>query len=205
MTKTVTIEAIEDKAIEIFCREGYDRASLREIASEAGVPLSSIHFYFRSKADLYLQVSRKLFDRLEADRLTLLEGARPDDLEAVVRALIAPLILSKYKRPSAPSSETPLIRTWLETTAYLEGDPQHRNMLRRSVETWIERMMTACPGLSFADSQLAQRLISSALFHWETNATYYNDILTLPGGSDEEDECARLVRLLAAGIRALAS
>jgi AcrR family transcriptional regulator len=40
----------------VFARDGYDRASLRDICAEAGANLGAIHHYFGSKAELYREV-----------------------------------------------------------------------------------------------------------------------------------------------------
>ena len=82
MSKALTIDAIEASAHEVFCRDGFDRASLREIASRAGVSLSAIHEYFDSKAALYIQVGKKLFARLEAQRRGILEDIKQSGSKA---------------------------------------------------------------------------------------------------------------------------
>jgi AcrR family transcriptional regulator len=209
MSKALTIEAIEAKAIEVFCREGFDRASLRAIAHEAGVPLSSIHVYFRSKADLYLQVSQRLFEMLDGNRMALLAEAQGDGravpLERIVHCLVAPMILPRYKHLSDYQKVTQVVRTWLDTTTYLESDPHFRDRLRKSVEFWIGSLCDACPGLDEEGGKLAYCLISSTLFQWEANHHYMNRVLGLPGGVDEAEQCDKLVLFIAGGIRSLAA
>lgn len=52
MTRAAILEAARKR----FAREGYDGASLREIASDAGVDAALISRYFGSKDDLFMEV-----------------------------------------------------------------------------------------------------------------------------------------------------
>ncbi len=47
-----TRERILDVALELFTEEGYDRASLREIAERLGVTKAALYYHFPSKADI---------------------------------------------------------------------------------------------------------------------------------------------------------
>ena len=46
MSKAQTIAALIESAIDAFSRYGFEGASLRDIAANAGVPLGTIHMYF---------------------------------------------------------------------------------------------------------------------------------------------------------------
>jgi AcrR family transcriptional regulator len=60
---------------ELFAQRGFRAATMREIAERAGVNLASAHYHFGSKQELYLEVVRAEFDKLEA-RLVA-RGANP--------------------------------------------------------------------------------------------------------------------------------
>ncbi|TXH17303.1 MAG: TetR/AcrR family transcriptional regulator, partial [Gammaproteobacteria bacterium] len=51
-----TRQAILDAAMHRFAKEGYDGASLREIASDAGVDAALVSRYFGSKEELFVEV-----------------------------------------------------------------------------------------------------------------------------------------------------
>ena len=53
MSKVEAIDALMNCAIKAFSEWGFEGASLRQIAAQAGVPLSTINVYFGSKRDLY--------------------------------------------------------------------------------------------------------------------------------------------------------
>ncbi|MDL9978047.1 TetR/AcrR family transcriptional regulator [Microbacterium sp. ASV49] len=53
---------LTEAAIRVMCREGVIGATTRAIATEAGVPLGTIHYAFRSKAELFEQVIDAIAD-----------------------------------------------------------------------------------------------------------------------------------------------
>lgn len=53
VTKTDTRQAILKAALRAFTEKGYQGASIREIAEEAGSAKPAIYYYFRNKATLY--------------------------------------------------------------------------------------------------------------------------------------------------------
>ncbi len=205
MSKALTIEAIEASAIEVFCRDGFDRASLREIAGQAGVALSAIHEYFDSKADLYIHVGRRLFTRLEAKRRAILEGFRASgeaiDLAKIIYCMVAPVVLpgTADDRAWTPAR----LRTWYDTTSYLGDYPAFRDELRSTADSWIELMLEHCPALGYAEGRFAHALISAVTFNWEMTNRYFTDALKMAGRHAPDEECERVVRVIAAGIRDL--
>jgi AcrR family transcriptional regulator len=208
VSKPLTIDAIETSACEVFCRDGFDRASLRDIASHAGVSLSSIHEYFDSKAELYVQVGRRLFERFEGQRQELLLKERRNgetlDLRRIVRCLLAPVLLERTaggERSWTPSR----LRTWYDTTAYLGDHPEFRELLRQATESWVRLLCEVCPGLDHAGGRFAYALIAAATFTWETTNAYVSDTLGIPGRHSPDEECDLMVEFFCAGIRNAAS
>ena len=58
-TREGTSSAILDAAYRCLVRYGYASVSMRQIAREAGVALSQLHYYFRSKEHLLIEVMRR--------------------------------------------------------------------------------------------------------------------------------------------------
>jgi TetR/AcrR family transcriptional regulator len=52
---------IFDAALRVFARKGKDGARLQEIADEAGIHRPLLHYYFRTKQQLYEAVAERLF------------------------------------------------------------------------------------------------------------------------------------------------
>lgn len=69
----MTANAILDSALVHFARDGYDGASLRNIAEDIGIKKPSIYAHFRSKDDLFLQLMDREFKRELAETRLLIE------------------------------------------------------------------------------------------------------------------------------------
>jgi TetR/AcrR family transcriptional regulator, regulator of cefoperazone and chloramphenicol sensitivity len=86
-----------EAALDIFGRRGFDGASTRELARQAGVNLAAIPYYFGGKDGLYLAVARHIAAEIGSrmgDRLAGLEAAlagRSFDPETA-RAMLIDLI-----------------------------------------------------------------------------------------------------------------
>lgn len=61
-------------AEEVFAARGFAGASTREIASRAGVNISSLHYHWESKETLYFAVFQNIYDRI----LELVRTSLPD-------------------------------------------------------------------------------------------------------------------------------
>ena len=124
-----TRQAILDAAMHRFAKEGYDGASLREIASDAGVDAALVSRYFGSKEELFVEVLNRGPDASElfqgeltgfgervADRLM----DDPDTRDGLDHLLIM------LRSASSPAAAEPLrrsMRTWFidPFAAYLGG------------------------------------------------------------------------------------
>jgi len=71
-----TRERIREAAVRVFSREGFDRASVRSIAEEAGVAVGSIYNHFRDKEELLISV----FEEELGQRMDFLEELRSAQL-----------------------------------------------------------------------------------------------------------------------------
>lgn len=92
-----TRERILAQAANHFAQRGFNATSLREITRDAHANPASVHYYFSSKAELYLEVIATFRERLSQERneaLLLispkLRGARR--VKAIVHAYVAPHI-----------------------------------------------------------------------------------------------------------------
>ena len=69
-------DRLVNAAAELLWRCGYDRTSLADIATEAGVPIGNVYYYFRSKAALADAVAR-LMDSETRAALSGINAAHP--------------------------------------------------------------------------------------------------------------------------------
>ena len=91
-----TRAALVDAAERIFARDGFERASLREIMREAGANPSAVHYHFNGKDGLLIAVLDRVVAPLTERRLELLAELRavtpdgPLPLPGLVEAFLRP-------------------------------------------------------------------------------------------------------------------
>src|ERR1700761_7514582 len=67
-----TENQIFEAALKVFQKKGLTGARMQEIADEAGINKSMLHYYFRSKEQLFSQVFLQSFKRFTGSVLSLL-------------------------------------------------------------------------------------------------------------------------------------
>ena len=91
------------EAAERLCGDrGLEAVSLREIAAEAGVNLSAINYYFRSRVNLLMTILTTRAAELEEERRQLLDHAAKSptpDLRELLRAMLTPL--ARWRMPAS--------------------------------------------------------------------------------------------------------
>jgi AcrR family transcriptional regulator len=71
---TRTAEAINQAAIELFWRHGYEATTLREIAAEVGIQVGSLYNHIPSKEELLFSIMSGVIEDLIAELEARLEG-----------------------------------------------------------------------------------------------------------------------------------
>ena len=82
-----TKEIIERNAITILSENGYDAASIREIAEASGVTKPVIYYYFKSKENLCHHLIRSGLEGFRKQLRAVCEDTCDDTLEQIVRAV----------------------------------------------------------------------------------------------------------------------
>jgi AcrR family transcriptional regulator len=84
-----------DAAEALFADAGYDGASLRTIAKEAGFSTAAMYMFFETKAHLFAEVMLRRTDELRAEMAAVAAGTAP----AITRlAAMADTVVSYYDR-----------------------------------------------------------------------------------------------------------
>ena len=138
--ETADTEArIFDAALRVFARKGKDGARLQEIADEAGIHRPLLHYYFRTKQQLYEAVAERLFTQFLASFDIPAESTSFAD---TLRAFIDHYVDSIREHPHAAMwmvaenmAGNPLLGELLARAFATEGSPQ-RTMLE-SIESGI--------------------------------------------------------------------
>ncbi len=210
MGTTDTCRRILDTAEGLFARDGYGATSLRRIIAAANVNLAAIHYHFGSKEALFTKVMERRLQPLNAERLRRLDaleekaGDRPVRLELIIEAYLAPLIgLARDEEHGAD---------WCRLVGRLRAEPGphwtkalaiHRDVLQRFLVAF-RRALPKLPGkevgyrVYFLGGAAANSITETQSLH------VYGEGLK---GVDEDPEgvLARLIRFLAAGMRAPAT
>ena len=95
--KVPTDERILQAAEKAFGQRGFERATLADIAAEAGIRRPSLLYHFETKDVLYKAVIRRVFDALKQN---LLKAMKPASFEEQVLLLSDAFLAFVQKRPS---------------------------------------------------------------------------------------------------------
>jgi AcrR family transcriptional regulator len=73
-------------ATEVFCKKGYEGASMRDLSRESGMSLAGLYYYFESKERLLYLIQKHTFGTIVQRLKSRLEGI--DDAEQRIRIFI---------------------------------------------------------------------------------------------------------------------
>jgi AcrR family transcriptional regulator len=152
-------------AARVIARSGYDAATVRDVAREAGVSTGVIAYYFEGKDDLFAHVlreaSRAFRERLASARdgagtprarlLALAEAATPADDDAVrAHALWIDFWARAARDPALADLTVRLYDGWRSEIAAAVREGQHAGAFRRDAdpEAFARGYAAAADGLA---------------------------------------------------------
>jgi AcrR family transcriptional regulator len=133
-----TRERLLDAARKVFAREGFQRASIEQIAEDAGYTIGALYSNFASKADLFIAV----FEEYAAERSREIEAAAADAEGAGPMAAAAAANQWMDKLVTDPD----WFPVFLEFSAYAARDSQLAHKFAvplGAVRAAIERLIVA--------------------------------------------------------------
>jgi TetR/AcrR family transcriptional regulator len=162
-------DKILDVAEALFARRGFAGVGLREVADRVGLGKSSLFHHFKSKADLYLAVLRRVFERIDASvpPSVTAAGTHAEQLTRTIDALIDALA-------EHPTTARLLLRGLFED----DDLPAEADPALAEVEAQIERILGRVLALlrSGIDAgafrrdaepgQVLQTLIGAVVYHF---------------------------------------
>lgn len=208
MSKAETIDALMESAIHCFSRFGYVGASLRDIAANAGVPLSTIHMYFGSKAELFAAIERKAWLEIDDERSALLADVlaraadRPPELAGLIHALARPVVRRAIGAADSERERIFIVRSRL-SDRLVAGRSDLLDLADRSMVRWVDAIARACPTLLRQDVIWAFSFVVGAIYSWQLVDQRYDRMLgqdlerTVDGVTDD------IVAFGCAGVEAL--
>jgi AcrR family transcriptional regulator len=206
MSDIKTKEKILDAAEKLFVDNGFSATSLRAIIKEAGVNTASVHYHFGSKEGLIDAVFERRVADMNWEREEMLDslerryGDRALPLEEVIRTFLLP-VMRRHCAGGVEEAIPKLMGRAITESAYYHGAV--RKAFGETVVRFEQAIARAMPGLG------------SEEIEWRLHMTIAVMLFTVfaprirPDGSDRyewdrdhEEATERLVRFLAAGMRA---
>ncbi len=195
-----------DAAEELFCEQGFEGASVRDIAAAADCNIASVNYYFGSKEKLYAEVWRRHLGLMRTTRIASIKrvmaqkNGQPtleDLLKSYANAFIEPMV--------SESSGCTFIRLMAREMIdqHLPQNLFHEEMIIPVMTALQKALLRTCPGLDESRAQLVILSIVGQLMHMVCARTMFEqtDNPQLPK-LDLTEAVNHVVRFSAAGIRA---
>ena len=121
-------------AEEVFAENGFSGAAMSEIARRAGIPKPNLHYYCKTKEELYRRVMERILDLW----LSTADEIRPDSdpAEALAHYIAAKIDLAR-RRPLASR---------VFANELIHGAPQIRDHLENDLKDWVARKAKVIDG-----------------------------------------------------------
>ncbi|GAB3102870.1 TetR family transcriptional regulator [Aestuariicella hydrocarbonica] len=110
----------------LFAEKGFNGTSTQEIADRAGLPKANVHYYFKTKQDLYTVVLKDILDAWMHDA-SIFDIS--DDPEEVFRQYIKAKMEHSFSRPKGS-------KVW--AMEIIQGGPVLGKEIKKALVTWDE-------------------------------------------------------------------
>ncbi len=194
---------IFDAAERLFAARGFEGASMRDIAGEAGTQVGLVHHHGGGKEELFRQVVARRAEELSELRLAALTERRqsgPLDLTAILECFFGPFLERAAKGG-------PQWRAYARVVAHVSADPRWREISAHYFDPTAGQFIDAIAALHPAASRQAiatgfvysvSAMLALLTSRWRVDALgEANDTQAL-----DTNELAELVTFCAAGIAA---
>lgn len=205
MSKAEVIDALIESALQEFSLRGYEGASLRDIASRAGVTLSTIHRYFGSKLKLFTAVHQRVWDELNIERNQRLEQAlreQPPRIEAILRALIEPVVLRVFGNKEQ-RRVVDLLRYATIARHHVGPDIPLARGYNAISSKWLALIGQALPDLPADRLVWGFSFAVGSLYSWQLFDHLYDKLLPHDCELSSEEVTNMLTTFCSAGLRGL--
>jgi AcrR family transcriptional regulator len=206
MPKADSIDTLMDCAIKAFSDWGFEGASLRQIAAQAGVPLSTINMYFGSKKELYVAAETTVWNEITDERNALLQHARdghpgqPLTLRELIAAIALPIVSRALSNSEEVMARVHFIQGRLNEHRTVGGTMAAKD---RQVEPWIDAMSQACPTLSRQDVIWAFSYCIGVVYSWQLIDHRYDGLLGQDTLRTVDSVLDDVVSFCCAGVQAM--
>jgi AcrR family transcriptional regulator len=199
LTDQETKHKIIEAARVLFAEQGYEGASVREIAGRAGVNVASLNYYFSSKENLFHEILRAGHAECATELKGFLEKNK-GDLEGTLVDLFryfiknSPDLLSHFKMMMSSQHSHKIIAEGSEDGTYgPPGGMVIADLLRKAAPKCLE------VDLHWALKTLFSQVTHLALIH--TCCTKTNTEVPFSSVEDHERSIRRITRLVLTDLR----
>jgi AcrR family transcriptional regulator len=199
-----TRDRLLDTAERLFAEHGYQATTMRTVTADAGANIAAVNYHFGSKQALLEAVVHRALGPVVEERrrrLDALELEGEPTVEEIVDAIISPLV----ERLAEPDASL-VIR--LLGRLFVDPDPEMRALVKAEVSEAERRQLgmleRVLPELPREELWLRMRSMFAVVGAHLTGA-FESPAACLPEAGGCEELRARLVTVLAAGLRAPAT
>lgn len=201
-SKDDTRERLLDAAEILFCRQGFDRTSIRDLTAEAECNVAAVNYHFGGKKQLYAEMFRRQLSKVIEECLqtveTLMNGPEPS-IEDFVRAWITPHLKAVEEKSQRALVIELMIREVLNR--HVDPEPMIEDLKKTFYHRISDMMVQLMPNLTQDQTLLITFSIESLFFHPLLFMEYYFRLTTAKNADAIIDHIAKFS---AAAIRGYA-
>jgi AcrR family transcriptional regulator len=190
-------------AEKLFALHGYHAVSIRDIATEAGVPLALVGYYYGAKHELYHAIFKSWQGSIDT-RLALLQSATqdlsaPDVLERLLDSFIGPLV-ALHGSPEGQYYALMAARELAAPTP--ESDQAQREFFDPMAHAYLDALQALYPACSRGQLAWCYQFMLGAVLHFLSDTRVER---LSKGENRPADPAAKdtLLCFVAAGFRAV--
>jgi AcrR family transcriptional regulator len=197
-----TRERLLDAAEVLFCRQGFDRTSVRDLTAAAGCNVAAVNYHFGGKQQLYLEMFRRRLSAVIQECIdtidTLMAGPNPN-LEDLIRCWVTPPLKALETQEPRAMIMRLMVREFLNKQ--IDPVPIVRDLKPLFIDRLSVVLRELVPDLPEPSSLLSVLSIEAILLHPLLFIEYY---LQMNVASSIDDVIEHVVAFGAAAIRGLA-
>ena len=198
-----------DSAEELFCEQGFEGTSVRDIAASAKCNIASVNYYFGGKEKLYHEVWRRHLITMRDTRIASIDkvmsqnDGRPN-LEDLLRSFADTFVGSMVDASITSRLGKLMAREYIDR--HLPVDMFLDEVIMPTMSAMREAVVETCPDLDESKIVLAVFSVVGQLVHLVHVRTMFEQVGDNLGWPifDSVEAIDHIVRFSAAGIRAYA-
>lgn len=191
-----------DAAEVLFCENGFDGVSVRDLTGKANCNVAAVNYYFGGKDKLYQEMFKRQVQEIAYRQMARINEAMATPnptLESVLREIIRMPLLAAYEKQQRGRVMRLMVREVLNKTVHGETilETFHTQMMTHAVQA----LRTLVPQLDDRKARLAVFSVDSLKVH---PFLFMEEFFAVNPGINFNELVDYIVSFAAAGIRAMA-